>query len=246
MKRFLGFLSAAAVGAAVLASPARAQIAPEFGPLLKKYVTPGGVKYAAWKANAADVAALQKVVDSIAKAPASDATTPERLAFLLNSYNAWILHLKVKNYPNEMNPSMLTFILPYFNKKQITVAGQQMSFNNLESDTIRPRFKEPRIHFALNCASISCPPLFNEPFDGKKLSAQLDGLATRFANSDRGVQLAADGKSVKLSKIFDWYKGDFAPAGGAVAFLNKYRTTKIPAGASVGFQEYYWKLNDVK
>ncbi len=246
MNRFPGFLSAVALGAALLATPAQAQIAPEYGPLLKKYVSDRGVNYAAWKANAADMAAIKKVVDAIAKAPAATAVTPDQLAFHLNAYNAWILHQKLAAYPNEMNPGMLTFILPYFNRKQITVAGELMSFNHLESDIIRPRFKDPRIHFALNCASISCPPLFNEPFEAKKLGGQLDGLAKRFTNSDRGVKLAADGKAVQLSKIFDWYKDDFAPAGGAVAFINKFRTQKIPATAKVGFQDYYWKLNDAK
>lgn len=245
MKRFFAFPSAVALGAALLATPANAQIAPEYGPLLKKYMTARGVNYAAWKANAADMAAIKKVVDSVARAPESVATTPEQLAFHLNAYNAWILHQKLAAYPNEMSPSVLA-ILPYFNRKQITVAGKQMSFNGLESDLIRPRFKEPRIHFALNCASISCPPLFNEPFDGKKLNAQLDGLAKRFVNSDSGVRMAADGNSVQLSKIFDWYKDDFAASGGAVAFINKYRTQKIPATAKVGFQPYYWKLNDAK
>lgn len=246
MKRILGFLSAVALGAVMFAAPVKAQIAPEYGPLLKKYVSDRGVNYGAWKANAADVAALQKVVDSIARAPASAAVTPEQLAFHLNAYNAWILHQKVAAYPGEMSPGMLTFVLPYFNRKQITVAGEQMSFNHLESDIIRPRFKDPRIHFALNCASISCPPLFNEPFEARQLNPQLDGLAKRFVNSERGVKPSADGKSVKLSKIFDWYKDDFAPSGGAVAFINKFRTQKIPATASVGFQDYYWKLNDAK
>lgn len=246
MKRFLGFLSAVALSTAMYATPAQAQIPPEYGPLLKKYVSDRGVNYAAWKANAADMAAIKKVVDAIARASASTAASPEQLAFHLNAYNAWILHQKLAAYPNEMSPGMLTFILPYFKRKQITVAGEQMSFNQLESDVIRPRFKDPRIHFALNCASISCPPLFNEPFDAKKLNSQLDGLAKRFVNSDRGVRLAADGKSVQLSKIFDWYKEDFAPAGGPVAFINKFRTQKIPATAKVGFQDYSWKLNDAK
>ncbi len=241
--RFTLTLGSGALLAATTA-PAAPGIDPAYGPLLKKYVSARGVNYAAWKANPADVAALERVVQTIAAAPASAANTPDQLAFHLNAYNAWILREKVNAYPDGKDPSVLS-ILPYFNKQRITVAGKKMSFNNLESDLIRPRFKEPRIHFALNCASVSCPPLLNEPFEGPKIGAQLDRLAKGFVNGP-GVQPSADKKSVAVSKIFDWYKEDFAPAGGPVAFINKYRSAKIPANAAVTFQPYLWRLNETK
>ena len=241
LRLLLPLAAAVLCAAPVSAAPG---IDPAYGPLLKKYVSARGVNYAAWKANAADVAALERVVQTIAAAPASASTSPEQLAFHLNAYNAWILREKVRAYPGERDPSVLG-ILPYFNKQRITVAGRKMSFNNLENDLIRPRFKEPRIHFALNCASVSCPPLLPEPFEGPKIGAQLDRLAKGFVNGP-GVQPTPDGKGVALSKIFDWYKDDFAPAGGAVAFINKYRASKLPADAKVSFQPYLWKLNEAK
>lgn len=236
-----------AAAAAFLATSAPAQIDPAYGPLLKKYVTPTGVNYAAWKANAADLAALEKVCDSIAKAPASTAASKEQEAFHLNAYNAWILREKLREYPGNKKFSVLS-VLPYFNKAdRITVAGKKMSFNDLENNIIRPRFKDPRIHAALNCAAQSCPPLFNQPFDGKKLDAQLDGLWNRWVQMEvGGVKLSADKKSADVSKIFDWFKDDFAAQGGVVTFINKYRKEKLPADVKLSYQAYIWNLNEAR
>lgn len=237
----------AAAAAALFAVPVQAQIDPAYGPLLKKYVTPSGIKYDAWKANAADLAALERVVDSVAKAPASTAASKEQLAFHLNAYNAWILREKLREYPGNRKFSVLS-VLPYFNKAdRITVAGKKMSFNNLENDIIRPRFKDPRIHAALNCAAQSCPPLLAAPFDGKKLDSQLNGVVTRWvAMETGGVRLSADKKSADVSKIFDWFKDDFAVAGGVVPFINKYRKEKLPADVKLNYQAYIWNLNEAR
>ena len=129
---------------------------------------------------------------------------------------------------------------------RIKVAGEKMSFNHLEKAIIRERFKETRVHFALNCASKSCPPLSTEPFTGSKLDAHLDRLTRDFINSPKGARVSADKKTVNLSKIFDWYKDDFAVAGGAVSFINKYRAKPIPADAKISYQEYNWNLNESK
>jgi hypothetical protein len=118
-----------------------------------------------------------------------------------------------------------------------------MSFNALEKDLIRPRFNEPRIHFALNCASRSCPPLRTEPYTAAKLDAQLDEQTRGYVNEERGVKVSGD--SAQLSKIFDWYKEDFGGESGVNAFLAKYRGGK--AGfKKVTYQEYDWSLNEAK
>jgi len=244
---FRSLFLATAAAAAFLAGSAQAQIDSAYGPLLKKYVTPQGVKYGAWKANAADLAALEKVVDSIAKAPSSSAASKEQQAFHLNAYNAWILREKLREYPGNQRFSVLS-VLPYFNKaERITVAGKKMSFNNLENDIIRPRYKDPRIHAALNCAARSCPPLLDEPFTASKLDRQLDGVVRRWVAMEvGGVKLSADKKSADVSKIFDWFKDDFAVAGGVVPFINKYRTEKLPADVKLNYQSYIWNLNEAK
>lgn len=211
--------------------------------LLGKYVTSGGVKYAEWKGNAADVQALQTVVDAIAKENVSALEKKQQLAFYINAYNAWILHEALAKYPTK---SVKDALFTFFTGRRLTVAGQQTSFNALEKETIRSKFGEPRVHFALNCASRSCPPLNREAFSGDKLDGQFEKLAKGYVNSERGVKYAADSKTADLSKIFDWYKDDFKSDGGALAFINKRRGSQIPADAKISYQEYDWGLNEAK
>ena len=111
--------------------------------LLGKYATSGGVKYAEWKANAADMQALQGVVDGIAKENVSAMEKKAQLAFYCNAYNAWILHEALEKYPTK---SVKDALFTFFTSKRITVAGQQTSFNALEKETIRSKFGDPRIH----------------------------------------------------------------------------------------------------
>ena len=213
----------------------------EYGRLLKKYVTPAGVRYAEWKANTTDLKALEGVVDGIAKAPAAGGKGVDQLAFHLNAYNAWILHEGLEKDPTK---SVKDPLFTFFTGPRTVVAGEKMSFNHLEKDVIRPRFNEPRIHFALNCASRSCPPLLNEPYDAAKLEGQLEQQARSFINSPKGVTPTKDG--AQLSKIFDWYKEDFQSAGGVLGFVNKRLTKPLPANAKITYQEYDWGLNEAK
>lgn len=214
-----------------------------YNTLLAKYVTSGGVKYAAWKNNAADMKAIQNVVDGIASEKISGLSKKEQLAFYLNAYNAWILHEALEKYPTK---SVKDLLFTFFLSQRLKVAGEAMSFNHLEKDIIRPRFNEPRIHFALNCASRSCPPLNPEAFRGDKLDGQLEKLAVAFINSPKGVDYSAGTKTAALSKIFDWYKEDFQKVGGPVAFINKRRKPPLPNDVKITYQDYNWALNEVK
>jgi hypothetical protein len=234
MKLFLFFAAFIASGFAPSLRAADATDA-EYAALLKKYVSPEGVRYRAWKQNAADLAALDRVVNGIAQSKRSD------LAFYLNAYNAWILHEALEKYPTK---SVKDALFTFFLTDRIVVGGERMSFNKLEKDVIRARFKEPRIHFALNCASRSCPPLASDPFTARRLDTQLDGLARGFVNSDRGV--TQTGSTLELSKIFDWYNEDFGGPKGTLAFINKHRATPLPSGAKVVYQNYNWNLNEAK
>ena len=215
----------------------------DYGALLGKYVTPAGVKYAAWKANAEDVQTIQSVVDAIAKENVSSLGKQEQLAFYLNAYNAWILHEALGKYPTK---SVKDVAFTFFTGKRIKVAGEESSFSALEKETIRGKFSEPRVHFALNCASRSCPPLNAEPFRADKLEAQFEKLVKAFINSDRGVRQSADGKGVELSKIFDWYKDDFKGQDGVIGFINKHRSAPLPKEAKISYQTYDWGLNEAK
>jgi len=214
----------------------------DYNRLLSKYSTPAGVRYAAWKGNASDMQALRGVVDAVGRENISGLGAKEQLAYYVNAYNAWILHEALEKYPTA---SVKDALYSFFTSKRIKVAGQQTSFNALEKETIRGKFGDPNIHFALNCASRSCPPLLAEAFQGGKLDAQFEKLAKSFVNSDRGVKLSADGKTAQLSKIFEWYKDDFK-GGGAVEFINKRRSSPLPKDVKISYQEYDWSLNEAK
>jgi Protein of unknown function, DUF547 len=211
--------------------------------LLGKYVTSGGVKYAEWKNNAADMQAIQAVVDGIAKEAVSGLDKRQQLAFYINAYNAWILHEALGKYPTA---SVKDTFFTFFTGKRIKVAGQETSFNALEKETIRSKFNEPRVHFALNCASRSCPPLNREVFSSGKIEEQFEKLAKGYVNSEKGVKYSAESKTTQLSKIFDWYKDDFKGEGGPLAFINKRRATPIPNDAKISYQDYDWNLNEAK
>ena len=186
--------------------------------------------------------ALQTVVDGIAKEAVSGLDKRQQLAFYINAYNAWILHEALGKYPTK---SVKDTFFTFFTGKHITVAGQQTSFKALEDNVIR-KLGEPRVHFALNCASRSCPPLNREAFSAPKLEEQFEKLAKGYVNSERGVKYSAETKTAQLSKIFDWYKDDFKGEGGPLAFINKRRATPIPNDAKISYQEYDWGLNEVK
>ncbi|MFN2474767.1 MAG: DUF547 domain-containing protein [Chthoniobacterales bacterium] len=227
-----------------IASSARAETSgwvADYNRLLGKYVTGNGVRYSEWKSNAADLQALDGVVNAISRENVSGLGQKDQLAFYINAYNAWILHEALGKYPTK---SVKDALFSFFTSKRIKVAGEQTSFKALEDKTIRGKFADPHVHFALNCASRSCPPLQSEAFRGDKLDAQLEKLARAFVNSDRGVRVGQG--SVELSKIFDWYKDDFAKQGGAVEFINKRRTTPLPKDAKISYQDYNWALNDAK
>ena len=214
-----------------------------YNDLLGKYVAPGGVKYAAWKNNAGDIEALQQVVDKIAQEKVAELDKHEQLAFYLNAYNAWILHEALAKYPTK---SVKDLLFTFFTAKRIKVGGEEMSFNHLEKDIIRPKFAEPRVHFALNCASRSCPPLRVEAFRGDKLEEQLEKLSVAFVNSKNGVDYMPEKKSAAISTIFNWYGEDFKSVGGPLAFINKRRNPPLPDDTRIIYQDYDWSLNEAK
>jgi hypothetical protein len=229
------------------ATVCRAEQSPKwidtYNGLLTKYVTSSGVKYAAWKNNSADMKAIQDVVDGIANEKLSGLSKKEQLAFYLNAYDAWILHEALGKYPTK---SVKDLLFTFFTGQRIKVAGENMSFNHLEKDIIRPKFGEPRVHFALNCASHSCPPLNPEAFRADKLEAQLEKLAVAFVNSTRGVDYSPEKKTAALSAIFNWYKDDFTGVGGPIAFINKRRHPSLPNDVKITYQDYDWSLNEAK
>lgn len=222
--------------------PLATEAAPAiYDELLAKYATPSGVRYEAWHKNAEDKAKLNEVIAFYAHTrPPSDRDTS--LAWHLNAYNAWILHNILKKYPTKGPLDGETL---FFHGNRITISGKEMSFDHLEQKVIRPTFQEPRIHFAVNCASESCPPLDTKPFMASTLDSDLERLTRTFINDNPQGVVPSENK-VKLSKIFEWYADDFGGKDQLISYINRYRNKSIPAGSKTEFLDYSWNLNAVK
>ena len=239
MKMLLSLLPVLLLGAARAEAEAWQK---DYDALLQRYVVDGGVRYAAWKANAPGLAALDRVVSAIGSESPDRLSRNGQLAFYINAYNAWTIRLVLDKYPikSVWEHSPLAGI---FTRKLIQVGGEKMSLNRLEKQIILKRFKDARAHFAVNCASASCPPLMGGAYDGETLDAQLTGQTKAFTLNPLGVQISADGRTAKVSKIFQWYDDDFKDAGGTAAYINQARPGAIPPDAKIEYQKYDWSLN---
>jgi hypothetical protein len=207
-----------------------------FDKILSQYVsTDGSVNYKGLKSAKT---ALKAYTDLLSKNPVQESwSRNEKLAYWLNAYNAFTLTLIVDNYPIT-SITKLDGGKPW-DVKRITLGDKKYSLNDIENNIIRPQFKEPRIHFAVNCAARSCPPLLNHAWTAANLNSYFEQQAKKFINDTRFNILKPN--EVKISRIFDWYAADF---GNIITFLNKYATTKINEKAKISYLEYNWSLNE--
>ncbi len=160
----------------------------------------------------------------------------ETMAYWINAYNAFTVRLILKNYPTTSikridggNP---------WDTKWIALAGGTYSLNQIENDILRRQYGDARIHFAVNCAALSCPPLHNRAFTAKNLNTTLAQLTRKFINNKAFNQLGE--REVRVSPIFDWYKSDF---GNLIGFLAQYTDAPIAEDANIQYNEYDWGLN---
>lgn len=215
-----------------------------FDRLLATYVRDGLVDYAAWSANPADTTALGHYVDGLAALEPGAWPPHDALAYWINLYNAVTLRLVLDNYPLDSIKDVGGFLKKSpWDRELVTVGGRPLTLNNIENDIIRPGFADPRVHFALNCASIGCPPLGREAYSAERIDAQLDAACRRALDRDQWVKVR--GKDLELTKIFDWYREDFTKGGGTVLdFIRRYRTGPLPEGEpKISFAPYDWSLN---
>jgi hypothetical protein len=178
---------------------------------------------------------LEKFVQWVGE-PKDFSSAAEKKTFHLNAYNALAMHMAIRT---GLEPSAK---IRYFVLNRVKVDGKSMSLKSFEDDHIRS-LGDPRIHAALNCMARSCPRLPKEPFREAKLDAQLDAVASEWVNAPEHVQLQADGKTVRVNEIFDFFPKDFEKGGGPVGFINRFRKEKLPADAKVEFIPYDWALN---
>ncbi|WP_370477800.1 DUF547 domain-containing protein [Tamlana flava] len=161
----------------------------------------------------------------------------EKLAYWINAYNALSIDLVLRHYPIK---SIKDIKNPW--EQRLWKLGDSMySLNKIEHDILR-KMNEPRIHFAIVCASYSCPKLLNEAFTTPKLEKQLTEVTKEFLNDSRRNEISEN--KLKLSKIFQWFTKDFEQNGSLIDFLNQYSDIKISSKAKKSFKEYNWSLNE--
>ena len=235
--------------------------------MLRKHVVPlrGGqasqVRYAGFKADRATLQIYRDSLSAISEAAYKAFGKPQQMAFLINAYNAFTVELILTKYPGLPSIKDLgsVFSSPW-KPKWIQLLGGKVSLDDIEHGMLRERgrFDDPRVHFAVNCASIGCPPLREEAFVAERLDAQLDEQALRFMSDRTRNRFAAAGGRLEVSKIFDWYGEDFNLSHRGIAslpaFMARYAETLAdsPADrervrsqrAEISFLPYDWKLND--
>lgn len=216
--------------------------------LTKKYVdNKGFVNYLGFKKDRAE---FDKYLKTLSDSKPSDKwSRNEQMAFWINAYNAFTVDLILQHYPVKSIKDIGAAIkIPFVNTpwdiKFIRIGGNKYDLNNLEHGILRKKFDDPRIHFAVNCASYSCPALRNEAYTAAKLDVQLDDAGRDFLNDKTKNKVSAD--NPKLSKLFSWYKGDFTKKSSLITFLNKYSAIKINEKADIDNMNYDWTLNEQK
>ena len=220
----------------------------EWTGLLQKHVNKAG--FVDYKGFIKDSVKLNSYLIKLsANAPANSWSRDEKFAYWINAYNAYTVKLITSNYPvksikelGAANP--IIFINTAWDKKFFSIENKSMTLNTIEFKIIKKQFRDPRSHFAINCASISCPKLLDVAYEAKTLNAQLDQQGKAFlADTDKNKVSASN---PKLSSIFKWYSGDFEKGQTKIEFINKYASPKLNANAKIDYLDYNWNLNEQK
>lgn len=181
-------------------------------------------------------------------------TRGHQLAHYLNAYNALVFKGVLARGPERESVwSGVVSGYEFFVRMKVRVGGEEMSLKKLEDDVVRARFEDPRVHAALNCASIGCPRLPRKAFEAATLDAELDAAMREFVSEERNCRLDPAQKIVHLSKIFDWFADDFLNEEkrrgnkdpGILDYVNRYRAAdaQIPRDFRVEFPEYDKRIN---
>ena len=171
----------------------------------------------------------------------------QKLAYWINAYNAFTVKLITNHYPlksiQELHPTIkIPGISTVWHKEFFKIGAEDESLNDIEHKILRKQFNEPRIHFAINCASVSCPNLLNEAFTPDKLEAQLEKQTRAFINDPLKNNISTN--ALEVSKIFSWFKKDFTKKESLTAFLNRYTNETIQKNADINYMDYNWQLNE--
>jgi hypothetical protein len=215
-----------------------------FGELLATHLRAGGVDYSGFKAEEQK---LDFYLSILEKTDPESLDRNEQFAFYINAYNAWTIKLVLTRYPGVKSIKDIgsLFQSPW-KKKIVRLNGKTFSLDEIEHQILRPRFKDPRVHFAINCASKGCPPLLSEPYRGATLDAQLHKVTHDFLNAPENYRL--EGDTFWVSSLFKWFSEDFGDdvvgfyrtyAEGTLKTLLEERHGRL----KLKYLDYDWSLN---
>ncbi len=181
---------------------------------------------------------LEDYISSLGESlPTETWTKEDKLAYWMNAYNAMTIDLIIRNYPIK---SIKDLKKPW-DQRLWKLGEKWYNLNEIEHQILR-KMNEPRIHFGINCASFSCPPLLNAAFNASEVDAQLDKVAIRFINDPQRNSISK--MNIEISEIFSWFAKDFKKDGSLIGFLNKYSEVQIHPKARKKFKKYDWTLNE--
>lgn len=206
--------------------------------LLQKYVNEdGNVDYEGFKKEKVTLSRYLKYLAE--NAPEESAKREEKLTYYINLYNAATVKLILENYPI----ASIKEIKNPWNRKWVKVGDRTISLGHIEHKILR-KLNEPRIHFAINCASYSCPKLSRRAYTLDKLESQLESATIDFVNDNKRNRISRD--NVAISEIFKWYKSDFTEDGDLIDYINRYSKITIAKGTKLQYIKYDWGLNEIK
>jgi hypothetical protein len=231
----------------------------DYSNVLKTYVNESGlVNYQQLQANRQSLDQFVAAIAAVPPATYQSWNENTKLAFLINAYNALTLQSIIDRDPL---PDSIKDIPGVWSRREFNVAGEAKTLNNIEHDTIRKDFNEPRIHVALVCAAMSCPPLLNKPYLPEKLNEQLNDRVKKFISSPHGFKLDRTQNRVELSSIYKWYGEDWIASYGiddrftgrdkeraVFNFISQYLSPEdhkyLEAGNyKIDYLDYDWSLN---
>ena len=215
-----------------------------YSDLLKRHVKDGHVNYRGFKSDEARLDQYLKVLENT---EVEQLSPGEQFAFYTNAYNAWTIKLILSGYPGIKSIKDLgSFFQTPWKKKIVRIDGKMITLDDVEHNILRPRFKDPRVHFVINCAAFSCPPLRSEPYRGDILDQQLDDATRAFINNPERNYL--EGNILYVSKIFKWFAEDFDH--DVVSFVSKFAEHDFKQDLEakkdrlkVKYLHYDWSLN---
>lgn len=221
-----------------------------FTNLLQQHVSKDG--FVNYKGFIKDSNQLNNYLVQLSKnPPQKNWSNNDKIAFWINAYNAYTIKLIINHYPlksiKDIGPAnQVIFINTPWDKKFFSIGDREMNLNDIEHRILRKSFTEPRIHFALNCASYSCPKLRTEAYNGSNLNNQLKEQAIDFLNdTERNI---VNENNPQLSSIFKWYGGDITKWSNKslIGYLNQYSRIQMNENANINFLKYNWNLNEKK